>query len=269
MGESIGTVLAHPILIAGIGITWVISSIIYMALTSIPFIGMFLALVAWIVPALALAATLAMAYEGVRGSPSFDHLMEGLEENWQRMIGAFVVLVMGYMTLMLTITVGIILLFLFGIVGADMSAGTGGGPAVLSALGVGFLLVMGLVALLVAVVGIAIQFFDAAIVVGDADVIGSFKTSMSVARSNPISIVGYTILRGLLVYVPVVLAVLAGVTGGIAGGVLLSEDLAVFGGFALAFVVFVVSAPVIWTVLSVYHVSYFTHASGLRNRGHL
>ncbi|WP_162354538.1 DUF7847 domain-containing protein [Natrialba swarupiae] len=267
LGESIGTVLDEPILIAGIGITWLISTIAYMALTSIPFVGMFLALVVWIVPAFALAGTLAMAAEGIRGSPSFDHLIEGLEEYWQRMVGAFAVLFVGYMVLMFAITIAIVLLVLFGIVGADLSAGAD--PAVGSALGIGFVLVMAAIVLVVAAIGIAIQFFDAAIVVGDVGVIDSFKTSLSVARSNPISVVGYTILRGILAYVPVVLAVLAAVAGGVVGGMMMSEDIAFLAAFAFAFLVFVVAAPVVWTVLSVYHVSYFTRASGLREHSRL
>ncbi|RQG90411.1 DUF7847 domain-containing protein [Natrarchaeobius chitinivorans] len=258
--EAIGTVLEHPTLIAGIGVTSMIGMFLYMFIAYIPFVGMF---VAWIIPALMLAAVLTMAYEGVRGTPSFDHLVNGLEDSAVPMILAFLLLMAVYMVAGFGFAIVFVALIFAGAMSADSAADAGAGadPAMFEALGLGIIALFVITFLVIFLVGIIIQFFDAAIVVGDAGVVDAFKASWGVVRSNPISVLGYTLMRIVIGYVPVIVA---GILAGI-GALIGSGDQAFYLAALLAVLGFVVVGPIVWTIMFVYHVSYFDQASGNRS----
>lgn len=264
LSESVGTVAEHPILVLGIGLTAVVGMVLTLVISYIPFIGFF---VSWIVPAIMLAAILTMAREGIRGAPNIGHLFDGISENAGSMLGAFALLFAVYFVVSIVFVILGFVLFFAGMANMDPAAtagSPGAGPPTetLGALGFGFIALIGVFTLGGLVVGAIIQFFDAAIVVGDAGALDSFKQSWGVFSSNPLSVIGYTVLRGIIYYVPIVVG---GVVGFAVSTVAPGSDTALLA-FGIGGLAFLVTAPVVWTLLFVYHVTYFDRASGSRSR---
>jgi len=86
------------------------------------------------------------------------------------------------------------------------------------------------------------QFLTVSIIIGDQSVTDSFKTSANIVKSNPLSVIGYTLSRGALLVGSIVLSLLlltiaietAEVIGVIIGGFVLIAIFALVATFFYA-----------------------------------
>nr|WP_244510217.1 hypothetical protein [Natronobacterium texcoconense] len=127
-----------------------------------------------------LGGIITMIDEGLEGTTRLGSFVRGGKENYVSMLGAtvlFAVIIMG-----VSFMGGILMM----IVGVGTAAAGGG----LVGMGIGFVLLMVVMALLV----MFLQFYDAAIVVSDARAIDSFSQSVSLVWNNFLSVVGFTIV---------------------------------------------------------------------------
>jgi hypothetical protein len=102
--------------------------------------------------------------------------------------------------------------------------------------------------------GLAVQFFDVAIVVGGESALESFGTSWRLFRDAPASVVGYSVLRMLPVVGAGVVVATAWVTGGILAGTV--------GGVLLVLVAAVLVGPITFAFITSYHVAYYEQRVG-------
>jgi hypothetical protein len=139
-----------------------------------------------------------------------------------------------------------------------LGAGMGGDASMLS------LVVISVFALGFVAVGVTVQFFDVAIVVDDAGILGSFSASLRLLLGAPLSVLGYTVLRAVFgvvfFFVPLLVATFAtemtassATAGGFGTGSTLFLVLLVFWGL--------VALPVGHVVLATYHVAFFNRHS--------
>jgi len=252
------TLLRHNPIILGLG--WAASIALAVAnfvLALIPLLGRLVSLL--LGPAF-LAGMLGLAYAGRDGDAGADDFMQSIGDNYLRLLGSTVLFAVVF-----AVIGGI------GVAAAVFVMPTGSSPigghgslATATAFVVPVLVVgVGLSALF-----LLLQFFDVAIVVNDASVTESFGQSFRMAANDPLSVVGYTLLRGLLGVVlflgPVaVLASLVGgavaAAGGLGGG---SGMGGLMGAAGIAVVALVllwlfVLVPLGQVLLLTYHVAFF------------
>jgi hypothetical protein len=113
----------------------------------------------------------------------------GISEHYLPLVGATLVLGVGFFVLFLGLT--IVSAFVIGF-GSSLSSDPTG---MLGAALIPVLVIFGLFALL----AFLLQFFDVAIVADDAGVFGAFSKSLAVFKTAPISALGYSVLRALIV----------------------------------------------------------------------
>ena len=224
-----------------------------------------------VTPALA-ALLIGMAAAGLAtDAASLGDGVESLRASYRSLVGAYAVLIAAILLLVVAWAVEVGVAVLLG-AGGDVSgifaavgrsaAPTAVDPTVADPTSVrpaplsmgpetaAPVLILTLLALAVALVGgLAVQFFDVAIVVGGASALASFGDSWRLFREAPASVIGYSALRLL----PVVAAGLlvaaaywagASLAGSIAGGV-------------GALVVAVAVGPITFAFVTAYHVAYY------------
>lgn len=219
-----------------------------------------------VTPAFA-ALLLGMAAAGLTtDAASLGDGVESLRASYRSLVGAYAILVAGVLLVVVAwaVEVGVVLLFGSGFdpatavaatdaasLGATTEATTVGvDPEAMSARTAWSILAFTLLALAIVLVGgLAVQFFDVAIVVGGATALSSFGASYRLFRDAPASVVGYSVLRMLPV-------VAAGVL--VAGGYVVGASLAGRTGSVLfAVPVAAVVAPVTFAFITSYHVAYY------------
>lgn len=127
-----------------------------------------------------LGGIITMIDEGLDGSTRLGSFVRGGKENYVSMLGAtvlFVAIIMGVSFL------GTLLMVFVGIGAAAAGGGVGG-------VAIGAVLLFVVMALLF----MFLQFYDAAIVVSDARAIESFSHSVGLVRRNFLSVVGFSVV---------------------------------------------------------------------------
>lgn len=243
--RSWGTVTDHPTLIVGIGGAALLGSLVSSLVSLIPMIG---PLLSWVVvtPVL-LAAMLSMAAGALDGTPTYGDLRAGVADHWTSLVGAYAAVVG------ISIALGFAAITLLGaalLASGDSPSSVEGGavPSIGPELAVAF----GAIGLVVAFVLLVVQFVDVSIVVGGAGPLEAFGVSWRVVRSEPVSVLGYSLLRGLVMFVPIALvwALSFAVVEAVLGQLLLAAmGLAALGS--------VVVGPVVAAFGAVFHVTYF------------
>lgn len=252
------TLLKHNPIILGLG--WVASIALAVAnfvLGLIPLLGRLFSLL--LGPAF-LAGMLGLAYAGRNGDAGADDFMESIGDNYLRLLGSTVLFAVLFAVIG---GVGVAVTVFAMPMGSSAAGGYGGlataGTFLVPLLAVG----VGLFALF-----LLLQFFDVAIVVNDASVTESFGQSVRMAANDPLSVVGYTLLRMLLGVVlflgPVaVLASLVGgavmAAGGLGGGSGMGNLMGAAGIAAavLGLLWLFVLVPLGQVLLLTYHVAFF------------
>ena len=259
LGDSIGISTRNPNLVLGGVVAMILLFGVGGVLSLIPLVGPLVTNV--VVAPVALAGMVAMANAAATDSSSFGDFTGGISDHSLTLMGAY--------ALLFVIQMGIGILFVvaffflgFGALAAGAGAGAGPGTgdpgAMFGALG-GTMLVVFLVALLVALaVALVTQFLDVAVVVGDADATGSFGEAIDLVTSGPLSVLGYSLLRGIVGVVVVGVPLGVGV-----GAVVYGFDGAGTLPIVLGLVVMLLAIPAGFAFLFAYHVAYYRRRTGV------
>lgn len=130
---------------------------------------------------------------------SIDDYSHSLKSRGTTVFGAVVLEQIAFVMLFL---LSAVILFVVGIGGAVLESGASGpdqANAVFGALGTGISLVFLLIFLGVAFLLFVFQFLNAAVVLGNQSIGGAYNTAFGIVKNNPISTLGYTLIRGTLV----------------------------------------------------------------------
>ncbi|HKJ59880.1 MAG TPA: hypothetical protein VKA37_11670 [Halobacteriales archaeon] len=218
------------------------------------------------------ALLLGMAAAGLAtDAASLGDGVETLRASYRSLVGAYALLVAGVLLVVVvwSVEVAVVLLVegsgdLLGSLpasgstslGAATDPGTvGTSPVAITPEVAAPILVITVVALALALVGgLAVQFFDVAIVVDGESALASFGTSWRLFREDPASVVGYSLIRML----PVVVTGVAVATGYVAGVRLAG----LVGGVLFALPVVALLGPITFAFITSYHVAYYEARAG-------
>jgi len=234
-----GVLLAMvPLLIVG-GIIAIIAAFV-------PVVGQLIARLVVAVPlkTLLLGGMVGAAGAGFAGSVSFGDYTSAVRDNFASLAGAFalyevVLFVFG-------IGFGIVFFFVFGL-GSALMAPTGDSTAAMAGLGFGMIAVAIAAVVLIFLYAVVFQFLDVAVVLGGKDATGAFKESWRLTREAPLSVLGYTVMRGLIGGVILLPGYFVALVGGHFSDVLTLVGVAVV----------VLLYPIAFTVLMSYHAAYY------------
>ena len=181
-----------------------------------------------------------------------------LRSSYRSLLGAYAVLVVGVLVVVLSGAVAVAAVLFLGVVvepaGGLRAAGSTAIPAS------GPVVAVSVVALAVALVGgLALQFFDVAVVVDDESALSAFAVSWRLYAEDPLGVVGYSVLR----LVPVVAAGLVVGTGYELGRAVAAGT----GGLLLAVAAAVLVSPPAFAFVTAYHVAYYEARTAGRSDG--
>lgn len=226
--------------------------VVAVILALIPLVGAFFARPLLMIPlkTLMLGGMVGLAGAAFAGSVGLDDLKETYKEHGLSLVAAFAI--QELVVVLVSIVIGVVMFIVVFGGSMSMSAmGPSGGGSEMAAAGLG-VAVIGLytVALLLLVaVGAFFQFLDVAVVLGDKGPGEAVKECGRLVKNGPLSVAGYTVMRGLLGAV----ILLPGYVLAIVGSEVF-EPLAWVG-----FVVILLLYPVALAVLMSYHAAYYGH----------
>lgn len=232
-----------------------------LALYIVPLVGPFVSGIV-LVPAL-LATVHGMAFAGhVAGDASPRAGLQSLKSNFLSLAAAYLLRNVLGAVVLLGIVIGAAVVGTF-VLGFGMSAASAANPGAvaspLATTGVGGLALAFVVGVLLVsfwvLFVLGFQFLDVAVVVGGESATDALRASWAVFREDPLSVVGYTLLRAAVV------------GGGIAVcgavyrvGLFAGVDAAV----ALLTAALLLAGPFAWAFYSAYHVAYYDARMGNR-----
>lgn len=245
-------VTSQPVVAAAAIVTGLLAPVLSFGFGLIPLLGP-IAFALLVQPVL-VGGLLHMSDRAMDGTVGVDTWTEGVRENYTSLAGAFGIL---FLVGIVFAVVAVIVLMVFGVAG--VFAG-GGDPASVTAssmasIALGLLLVL----LLAVVLGIAIQFVDAAVVVGGHAAAESVGASVRTVRDSPVSVLGYSVLRGVFVGMAFLgpMLFVAGSVVGLAGGAS-GADGGLLAEMGLWLVLFAVASTVVgYLGTTVYHALYY------------
>ena len=210
--RAVGIVKRNPILLLG-AVMFGLIALVGVAVSIIPLIGTIIFQV--LILPVGLAGIVAMTDAGTaREDTSLGEFTGGISNYAGSMIGAY-----GLMFLIQAaagIALLIVFVFVLGVGLFSVGMGTGSEPgAFLTSVGLLTALVLLVVFLVLFVLALIQQFLDVAVVVGGEDATGALSEATSLITGGPLSVLGYSILRfvvlGVAIGGPLVLAfVIAG-----------------------------------------------------------
>jgi hypothetical protein len=270
LGDGISAVASAPKLIVAAYFTFAVgglAAVVMLVLSIIPILGQLaggFGIQAVVIP-LGLAGLLTMADAVRDGGTRFGNYADGIRSNAWTLIAAYAI---RYAARVVAMFVGIGLLLgvtltlsgplvrgLYGSIPSE-AVGLTGNLALLTGANVLVLSLFFLVFFLpFLLLGYVFLFVDVAVVFGDADATGAFRRSWDLVREDPVSSLGYYLLRLLVFVVAFVVPYQIGSTVGslAASGVDETVLLSIGGGLAGIVVV----GPLGTAVAVAYHAAYF------------
>lgn len=252
LGDSIELSTRNPNLVLGGVVAMLLLVVVGGVLSFIPLLGPMVTNI--VVTPIALAGMVAMANAAATGSSSFSDFTDGIGDHSTRLMGAFALLFAIWMGIGTVFFVAVLFLG----TGVMAAVSTSGDPAASAgALGGTIILIFAVFALILLLVAMVTQFLDVAVVVGGEDATGSFGESIELVTSGPLSVVGYSILRGVLGLIAIgipffggLMAVLWGLDNG--------GTLPIVAGLG----VMILALPVGFAFMYSYHVAYYRRRIG-------
>lgn len=268
-GVMVDAVKRNPLLFAGAGVIGIASTVLNTS-GQVPLLGLVVGLLYFFVEPFFAGGYLGMANSAVDGEATFGDFLSSGKENFGDLLVARLVVAVPF------IVYAIVVVTLVGIFAFGASMGLGGAgslgfdpTAALAAAGIVGLVVFGGAFVLFAVPFVLLQFYPAAIVIGGADALDSFKYSFELVKANPLSALGYTafaFVLGLVLVVPGVLGGGGQVVGRLLGESAVGTDGGIVTGFVGGLVVFGLSFVVLKTlvvfVVRTYYVSFVRSVTG-------
>lgn len=238
IGYSFGLLVVSLVVAAPLAVVAVV-------LSFVPIFGQLLArpLVAIPVKTLLLGGMVGLSGAGFAGSVGVDDLKRTYSEHGVSLAAAFAI----YELLLVVVSIALVVVMVVVVLGGTVSATAI--QSELAAGGLGVLIVamyVGVVVLL-AVIAAVFQFLDVAVVLGEKSATGAVGECWRLVRNGPLSVAGYTLLRGLvgsLILLPGYVLVLLGE---------FTVDALTYVGVVVAVLLY----PVAFAVLMSYHAAYY------------
>ncbi|WP_256300278.1 DUF7847 domain-containing protein [Haloarchaeobius salinus] len=159
--------------------------------TGLPIVASLFNLVTVLLVPFLIGGIYGMAYEGLDGTTSLATFWRAGRENYVSLLVAAIFFALAVFVVVFVAVVVLTFLTIFSVGVSGLEGGVSPGA----------LLVPGVVGLLFLLLYLAavvsLQFYEAAIVVDDADVLDSFKRSYRFVRGNVLSTIGFTVVRWL------------------------------------------------------------------------
>ncbi len=245
--DAVKTVRANPLVIAVTTLVWIVGIVLTGVLGVIPVLGQ---LAAQPVGATISAGIIGVIGYGIHTETTLDYgqFRSILSERGTTMFA--VALAEAAVYLGLTIAAVIVGALVFGIGTAAVGVTTQGPSNPLEGgVGIIVMILFAVFALAYTTVFILFQFLNTAVILGGDDIRGAFRTSVTLVRTSPVSVIGYTLLR-----VGIGIGILGLLVAIAAGG---SAALGDTAGGTLAGVSVLVLGPVGVTLYYVYHAQYY------------
>lgn len=247
--EAIKTTVSRPSLVlvtAGVLLVGFFASFV---LGLIPLVGQFIGQATYAVLAGGLIGVIGLGVTGV-GTDSVSDFIDTVSDRGVTVFG--VALIEGFIFFIFALILIVVTVFVGGLGAAVSDPATAQTAdeaySVFSGADLAFLFAMLVTFGTLAMVYIVLQFLTASVVLGNKDVGSSFKTSFRIVKENPVSVLGYTLLRFGFVFIVAFLLLTVISIAGVA-----SEGLGILVGFLLALVV----VPVVMTFYYAYHTHYY------------
>lgn len=190
-----------------------------------------------------------------RAEFSLDVFVPSVKQHWVSLVGAR--LIGGIVFLLIVFFVAIVALLGTGLSAGAMEALSTGPAAATEAIGATSLLLLAFTVAVALVWYAVFQFVGVAIILNGVGAVGSFQQAIQVCVSQPVSVIGYSVLNPLVVFLPVVLgAAPLGAIGFFVDGFQPGVVTAIFGGLGG-----VVGYTAGSALSAVYHVSFFSRVS--------
>lgn len=224
----------------------IVGAIIAVLLSFIPILGPVLARLVVGIPLkiLILGGMVGAAGAGFAGSVSFGDYLDSVKDNFTSLFGAFAL----FEVIIFAITIGVVIVALFVLgFGSLLGSTTSRAPMASAGLGLGVVALYFGTIVLVLTIAMVFQFLDVAVVLGDHGAVDAFKESWRLTREAPLSVFGYSIMRGLLggiVVLPGWVLVIAGTH---------VSDVVMYVGFVITLLLY----PVAFAVVMSYHAAYY------------
>lgn len=269
VGVMTDAISRNPILFGGAAVIGTASMLMNVA-SQIPLIGLLIGLFYFFVEPYLAGGYLGMANEAVSGETSFDAFTESGKENFADLLVARLIVAVPLVTYVLLVSV--VGAFVIGASVMSMTDGPAGEPSpeAIGAVGIIGLAIVLVSFVLFVVPYIFLQFYPAAIVIGNAGPMESFTYSFKLVKANFPSVLGYTAIAfavGLVLLIPTVLSgqsqilgralgetATGSATGGVVSGFI--TRIVVFG------VTFVVAKTIVVAVVRTYYVSFVRSVTG-------
>lgn len=250
LGDAFSTVRANPRFTALTGIVLLVTIIGASILSIIPLIGQIASnAIIGVVGGGIIAAIAAGTERHATGSVSADDFTTQLSSYATTLLGTYLLAAAAYLALTI---IGVVAVF-----GAALAGTTGGslgqtGTTTLPAIGAGAGIAFVLFPIAVLLVAIPLQFLNVAVVIDDQSITGAFGEAMSTVINNPLSVIGYSLIRGIFMITSVLLIIAI-----IAGAETVNETLAL----ASAVILIPVIGSVAVTVFYAHHTHYYRRLS--------
>lgn len=211
---------------------------------------------------------LATVWAGRNGEAELGDFLAGAKDNYLSLLGANLLFALSLMgAAFIAALVAIVPTFFLGfsssggLVGSGATAPPTGVPggSMLAGLGVFLFVVFAVFVLVIVAVAAMAQLFDVAIVAEGRSAVGGFNRAWELFRAAPGSLLGYTILRGLIGAIIVVVPLLAVAALGVGVSLGLGAGMDAFGPLALVLLALylLVLVPAGFVFAQTYHVAYF------------
>lgn len=222
-----------------------VGGIVAIVLSIIPFVGQLLGRVLVMVPlkVLLLGGLVGVAGKGFRGDLSFGDYVTVLRENAGSLAGAYAI----YEGLVFALGLAVGMVLIVVAFGGSLAMGAVTESAAMAGFGAGMIVLYVAALALFLVIALVFQFLDVAVVLGDHDATGAFRESWRLVRDAPLSVLGYTLLRGVLGFAILLPGIVI-----TAVGTQTADVLTILGG-----VVTLLLYPVAFAVVMSYHAAYY------------
>lgn len=246
---GVKNVQRNPILVAisiAVGVATLPVLLVAAALIIIPLVGPVFTriVIAGAIKPLLIGGIVGVAGAGFATSVGFGDYLDTVKENFVSLAGTFLLYEVG--VFVFSIVLVAVMLFT-GLLGSF--AGAAAGESALASTGMGLGIVATYLLGLLAIVTYAVvfQFLDVAVVLGDHGATAAFGKSWQLVREAPLSVLGYTVLRGLLgtfILLPGYVITIVGVQ---------TSDVVMWVGLGITLLLY----PVAFAVLMSYHAAYY------------
>lgn len=234
--RAVRVLVAHPTLFVVIGGCSLIGVLFSFTLSQVPIVGLLIAPVGY---PFIVAGVLSVAAAAIDGRPTYPPLVIGAKAYTVDVLLAFGLVSLLWMSVGFVLAMGVGISYAYDPTTLDI------------AMGVASITYIGVTGVFLVVA----QFVDVGIVLGNHDVRASFHNAWNIAITEPVSVVGYSLVRWSLWSVPTIAWIVVILT--YLPSLHANPVNTIFGISGWIAVIGLLSVPPVWTISYVYHVTFF------------